>query len=66
MTPEVLAALVMWLRLSPADRNQFHGIVATLNEMSNEEGDRILRRIRDITASIDPGPLKTPCPTCGR
>ncbi len=66
MDPQVFTLFLAWLQLNTRQREQFHMIVGTVHDGSEDERERIQRQIDDFLGSIEIGPLTTPCPRCGR
>lgn len=64
----VLSLVMSWLELNSDQLEQFHAIVATFNDRDDADAEkrRIIRELDGAFASLDIGPLKKPCPTCGR
>ncbi len=66
MNPKILSLFLTWTQMDPLERAEFHMAVGSYNDLPGPEREQILRRIHDLAGSIDLGPLKSPCPRCGR
>ena len=66
MNPRILGLFLSWTQLTSEDQESFDAAVRTFLNFSNRDRLRKVEEIGRIVASIDVGPLKTPCPRCGR
>ncbi len=66
MNPRVLSLFLSWTELRPEEREGFDAVVRTFLDLSDFERQRRLEEIGRIFVAIDVGPLKAPCPSCGR
>ncbi len=64
--PRVFAVYVSWLTLRPDQRQRCISMMASFGGKDEKDQDDIKRKLDEAIASFDPGPLKSPCPTCGR
>lgn len=66
LDPQAFSLFLTWMHLPPAQQDQFHLAVGSYRDLTDNDRAALLQNIKNIVASVDLGPLRTPCPRCGR
>jgi hypothetical protein len=66
MNHRAVLLFLSWANLDPSERAEFDDALRSFQALQLDEQQKRLEEYGNILGAIDLGPLKKPCPQCGR